>query len=226
MMLNRGCRTVLASLLTTLVLSSGCGGDMPAPAAPSIAPVNPPTIMTVSPTSGSTAGGTTITITGSGFQTGLTVTLGGERQQVEVPNSTSILMTTTAHDPGPVAIIVANPDGQTARLSGGFNYASPQSFDFNGTWEGFAAAHPDHLGPTRHSDMEMRFTIARNVLTSFACGGATLAFSSQLVVSDGAFTHAGDGEVVMSGRIVAEGIAVGTIDTDACPGTRWTATRR
>jgi hypothetical protein len=64
------------------------------------------------------------------------------------------------------------------------------------------------------------------VLTSFACGGATLAFSSQLVVSDGAFTHPGDGEVVMSGRIVAEGIAVGTIDTDTCPTTRWVATRR
>lgn len=199
---------------------------MRAPSAPSIAPVNPPTIMTVSPISGSTAGGTTITITGSGFQTGLTVTLGGERQAVDVPNSTSILMTTTAHDPGPVAIVVANPNGQTATLSGGYSYASPQSFDFNGTWEGFAAAHPDHLGPTRHSDMEMRFTVERNVLTSFTCGGATLAFSSQLVVSDGAFTHAGDGEAVMSGRIVAEGIAVGTIDTDACPATRWVATRR
>jgi IPT/TIG domain-containing protein len=182
--------------------------------------------MTVSPTSGSTAGGTTITITGSGFLAGLTVTLGGERQAVEVPSSTSILMTTAAHDPGPVAIVVANPNGQTATLSGGYSYASPQSFDFNGTWEGFAAAHPDHPGPTRHSDMDMRFTIERNVLTSFTCGGATLAFSSQLVVSDGAFTHAGDGEAVMSGRIVAEGISVGTIDTDACPATRWVATRR
>ena len=163
---------------------------------------------------------------GRADRTGLTASLGGERQTVEVPNSTSIFMTTTAHDPGPVAIVVANPNGQTATLSGGYSYASPQSFDFNGTWEGFAAAHPDHLGPTRHSDMEMRFTIEKNVLTSFTCGGATLAFTSQLVVSDGAFTHAGDGEVVMSGRIVAEGISVGTIDTDACPATRWMATRR
>jgi hypothetical protein len=223
MMFDCGCCRVLAGLLTVLGVSSGCGGDMPA--APSIAPVAPPTILTVAPTSGSTAGGTTITITGSGFQTGVTVTLGGERQSVDVPNSTSILLTTTAHDPGPVAIIVANPNGQTATLGGGYSYALPQSFDFNGTWEGFAAAHPDHLGPTRHSDMGMRFTIERNVLTSFACGGATLAFSAQLVVSDGAFTHGGDGEVVMSGRIVGEGRAVGTIDTDACPATRWVATR-
>jgi hypothetical protein len=219
-------RTVVTGLLIVLGMGSGCGGDSAGRSGPSPVPVNPPTIMTVSPTSGSTAGGTTITITGSGFQTGLTVTLGGERQAVDVPNSTSILMTTTAHDPGPVAIVVANPNGQTATLSGGYSYAPPQSFDFNGTWEGFAAAHPDHLGPTRHSDMAMRFTIERNVLTSFTCGGATLAFSAQLVVSDGAFTHAGDGEVVMSGRIVGEGIAVGTIDTDACPATRWVATRR
>ncbi len=224
MMGKRECRTILAGLLTILGMSWGCGGDMPS--APSAAPVNPPTILAVSPTSGSTAGGTTITITGSGFQTGLAVTLGGERQQVEVPNSTSILMTTTAHGPGPVEVIVANPNGQTATLSGGYSYALPQSFDFNGTWEGFAAAHPDHLGPTRHSDMGMRFTIERNVLTSFTCAGAPLAFASQLVVSDGAFTHARDGEVVMSGRIVGKGIAVGTIDTDACPATRWVATRR
>ena len=226
MMFNRGYGTVLAGFLTILGVTSGCGGDTRAPSGPSISPVNSPTIQTVSPTSGSSAGGTTITITGSGFQAGLVVTLGGERQTVEVPNSTAILMTTTAHDPGPVEVIVTNLNGQTATLSGGFSYASPQTFDFNGIWEGFAAVHPDHLGPTQHSDMEVRFTIERNVLTSFTCGGGTLAFSSQLVVSDGAFTHAGDGEVVMSGRIVGEGIAVGTIDTEACPATRWTAARR
>ena len=52
-----------------------------------------------------------------------------------------------------------------ARLGDGYSYASPQSFDFNGTWEGYAVAHPEaHLGPRQHSDMEMRFTIERIVL--------------------------------------------------------------
>lgn len=216
-------RPIAASLMAVVAMSSGCSSDAQWPPAPSAAP---PTILAVSPNRGSTGGGTTVTIAGSGFQSGAVVSLGGEWQTVQVVNPTSILITTTTHDPGTVEIIVTNRDGQTARLGGGYSYASAESFDFNGTWEGSALAHPDHLGPMRHSDMHMRFTIERNVLTGFTCGGAPLENSSRLVVSDGAFTHAGDGEVVMSGRIVAEGIAVGTIDTDACPATRWVATRR
>ena len=153
------------------------------------------------------------------------VSFGGEWQTVQVLNNTSILMTTTAHDPGTVEIVVTNRDGQAARVGDGYSYASAQSFDFNGTWEGLAAAHPDHLGPRQHVDMAMRFTIAGNVVTSFTCNGATLAFSSQLVVSDGAFTSVADGAAV-TGTIVGEGIAVGAIDTGPCPATRWTATKR
>jgi hypothetical protein len=166
-----------------------------------------------------------VAISGSGFQSGAMVTLGREWQTAQVLSNTLILLTTTPHDPGTVEIVVTNRDGQAARLGDGYSYASAQSFDFNGAWEGVALAHSDHLGPRRHSDMEMRFTIESNMLTSFTCGGTTLPFSSQPVVSDGAFTHVVDGGAV-TGRIVGEGIAVGTIDTDPCPATRWTAARR
>ena len=220
-------RAIVASLVAVLGMSSGCGGDAPGPSAPSAAPVAPPTILTVSPSRGSTGGGTSVAILGSGFQSGVTVKLGAERQSARLLNNTSILMTTTAHDPGAVEIVVTNPDGQSARVGDGYSYASPQSFDFNGAWEGYAVAHPEtHLGPRQHSDMEMRFTIERNMLTSFTCGGATLALSSPHAVSDGAFAHAGDGGVVLTGRIAAEGAAVGTINTNACPATWWTAARR
>ena len=225
-MLSRLCpRAIAASLMAVFAMSSSCGGGARGPSAPSAASVPPPTILTVSPNGGTTGGGTSVTITGSGFQSGAMVRFGGEWQNARVQGSTSILLATTPHVPGAVEIVVTNRDGQAARLGDGYRYASPQSFDFNGTWDGFAAAHPDHLGPRQHADMAMRFTIASNVVTGFTCGGATLAFSSQPVVSDGAFTHVADGAAV-TGTIVAEGIAVGAIDTGPCPATQWTATKR
>src|SRR5687768_3412557 len=171
-------RAIVANLMAIVAMSSGCGGDARGPSAPSAASVPPPTILTVSPDRGSTGGGTNVAITGSGFQSGAMVTLGREWQTAQVLSDTMILLTTTPHDPGTVEIVVTNRDGQAARIGDGYSYTAAQSFDFNGTWEGSALAPSDHLGPRRHSAIDMRFTIEGNVLTSFTCGGATLAFSS------------------------------------------------
>lgn len=213
-------------------MSSGCdnatGPSAPtSPNPPAVAPLNPLSVSAVSPSKGSTGGGTAVTITGSGFQTGAFVTLGAIRQAANVENSATIRVTTPVHDVGPVEIVVTNPDGQAATFAGGYTYASPQSFDFNGAWEGFALAHPDAQGRSapQHSDMGMRFTIENNRLTSLVCGGATLVFLSSPSVSAGAFSHTGNDDVV-TGRIVSDLSAVGTINTGACPTTRWTAARR
>jgi hypothetical protein len=177
---------------------------------------------------GSTAGGTAVTITGSGFQTGATVTLGDLPHSANVESNTTIRVTTSPHDPGPVEIGVTNPDGRAVTFTGGYSYAVPQSFNFNGAWEGSALAHPEAQGrpAPQHSDMDMRFTIENNKLTNLTCGGTTLAFSSSPSVTDGAFSYAGDDDVMITGRIVADASAVGTINTGGCPGTRWTAARR
>src|SRR6185503_4051670 len=60
-----------------------------------------PTVSGVTPTSGTTAGGTGITVTGTGFLAGATVTLGGTAaSNVTVVNSTTITATTAAHAAG------------------------------------------------------------------------------------------------------------------------------
>jgi hypothetical protein len=223
--------TVTASLLAAVMMSSGCGAGTPGPSSPSPtapAALNPPSVSAVSPATGSTGGGTIVTITGSGFQPGATVTLGVERQTTRVDQSTVIQVTTSAQNAGAVEITVTNPDGQSVRRSGGYTYASPQSFDFNGAWVGYALAHPDSQATSapHHSDMPMLFTIENNVLTSVTCAGVVLAFSVPPVVKDGAFSYSGDGGVVLTGRIVADGDSVGTIDTDMCPATRWNALKR
>ena len=114
--------TVLAGFLAVLGMSSGCG-DTPGPLAPTppttppvVAPVSPPVVLAVSPTTGSTGGGTSVTITGSGFETGATVMLGDERQTALIDSSTTIRLTTSAHEAGSVAITITNPDGQLVRL--------------------------------------------------------------------------------------------------------------
>jgi IPT/TIG domain/Bacterial Ig domain len=86
-----------------------------------------PTVSSVSPNTGSTAGGTAVTITGTNFVAGATVTFGGTpATNVTVVLGTQITATTPAGSAGPVAAIVTNPGGQNGGLSNGFTYvASP-----------------------------------------------------------------------------------------------------
>ena len=70
----------------------------------------------MTPTSGTTAGGTGITVTGTGFLAGATVTLGGTAaSNVTVVNSRTITATTAAHAAGAVNVVVRNTDAQTGR---------------------------------------------------------------------------------------------------------------
>lgn len=85
-----------------------------------------PTVSSISPVSGSTGGGTNITIVGTGFDAGATVSLGGTpATSVTVINATSISAVTSAHTAGTVNVVVTNSDGQSATLADGFTYSTP-----------------------------------------------------------------------------------------------------
>jgi len=84
-----------------------------------------PTISAMSPTSGTTLGGTVVSIGGTNFTAGASVSIGGSpATNVFVNSSNSITATTTAHAVGPVNVVVTNPDNQAATLSSGFIYIS------------------------------------------------------------------------------------------------------
>lgn len=92
-------------------------------------PLPPPVPIFISPSSGLSTGGTSINITGTGFAlSGTTrVTFGGvEATNVHVYNagygSLYVNCTTPSHAPGPVDIVVINPDGQSGTLAHGFTY--------------------------------------------------------------------------------------------------------
>src|ERR1051325_6530421 len=90
-----------------------------------------PSISSISPNTGPTTGGTAITISGSGFQSGATVTIGGVAAANVVFVNSSTLTVTTPLGPTneqatqPKNVTVTNPDGQSATRNGGFTYTVP-----------------------------------------------------------------------------------------------------
>ena len=83
----------------------------------------PPSVSAVAPNSGSTLGGTVVTVTGTGFQTGAVVRFGGTAAtNVSVSNSTTLVATTPAHAPGAVTVQIVNADTQSGSLANAFTY--------------------------------------------------------------------------------------------------------
>ncbi len=84
-----------------------------------------PTITGILPTSGSIAGGTVVTITGTGFLSNATVKFGGAAATNVSVTSTSITAAAPAHAAGKVDVVVTNSDSQSATLPQSFTYALP-----------------------------------------------------------------------------------------------------
>jgi len=82
-----------------------------------------PTVSNILPASGTSAGGTSVTIVGTNFVSGASVTIGGTAcANLVVSSSTIISCVTPAHAAGAVDVVVTNPNTQAGTLSGGFTF--------------------------------------------------------------------------------------------------------
>lgn len=81
----------------------------------------PPSILSLTPAVGSSAGGNSIVITGANFQVGATVLFGVTPATVTNVTPTAITVTSPA-GAGTVSVTVTNPDGQLATLAAAFTY--------------------------------------------------------------------------------------------------------
>jgi hypothetical protein len=117
-------RAAFAGIVLAGLTLTACGGSEP-PAGPTDPPVTiVPTVLSVAPVSGPTAGGTEVTISGVNFAAGAVVTIGGAAAaNVRVSGSTKILAVTGPHAAGAVDVTVA-VDGRSSTLSSAFTYAT------------------------------------------------------------------------------------------------------
>ena len=83
----------------------------------------PPTLTSITPATGPTAGATSVALTGTEFGSGTTVTIGGvAASSVVVASSTSLTAATPAGVAGAANVVVTKADGQSATLVGGYTY--------------------------------------------------------------------------------------------------------
>jgi len=85
----------------------------------------PPTISGISPSSGSTAGGTTVTLAGTNFASGATVTIGGVAATGVTALSSTSLRAVTGPRAAGAADVVVTVGTQSATLARGYTFAVP-----------------------------------------------------------------------------------------------------
>jgi len=79
--------------------------------------IPPPTVSSLNVTSGSTAGGTSVTITGTNFADVSSVSFGLFPASVDSVSATSIMVTTPPEAPGTIDVTVTTPGGTSATLA-------------------------------------------------------------------------------------------------------------
>ena len=115
------------TLNVTVTTSTGCGVAKSANV--TVANV---AVTSVAPAGGKVTGNSSVTINGTGFESGATVMFGGSAAtNVVFVSSIKLTATTPAHAAGQVNVTVTNPDTTTGTLTNGFTYLTMQ-FDANG----------------------------------------------------------------------------------------------
>ena len=117
-------RPIFVTVLAVAAITIGCdkspSGPTPSP------PVTPPsaalTVTAVSPNSGPTNLASEISVTGTGFRPGATLTLDGVATRVTGITSTAITAMTPVHTAGTVDVVVTNPGGPSTTLTGGYTF--------------------------------------------------------------------------------------------------------
>jgi hypothetical protein len=137
-------------------------------------------VTSISPVSGPVAGGTTVTIRGSGLVAGATVAIGGVAATgVVVGGSTSLTAVTGAHATGLADVTVTVPGPLSATLAQGFFFAPPP------TPADYYTLTPCRLVDTRAAQAPALAASERRVFaaTGGACGVPTTATAVALNVT-------------------------------------------
>jgi hypothetical protein len=151
-------RWTLVTLLGVVMLS--CGKDK-SPTSPSSSDVS---VTAISPSSGTTLGGTPVTITGSHFTSAATVTIGGAAAtNVTFVSDSSLTAVTPQHASG-AADVVVSVAGTTGTLHGGFTFSAPdKKTNEPPTIAGITAKGSGRNEPGGYSDIDETLNVVATV---------------------------------------------------------------
>ncbi len=160
-------------------------------------------ITAVTPASGSVQGGTAVSISGSAFQAGATVTFGDAAATVTFLDAQTLTAVSPAHAAGAVDVVVTNPGGATARRTSGFTFVSSNpSTDTDGdglpdawettygldpaipTGEDGDTGDPDHDGQTNLVEYKAGSHPRGFYRRYFAEGVSSIFFSTTLAIAN------------------------------------------
>lgn len=160
-----------------------------------------PTVTSLNPSSGSTLGGTSVTITGTDLTGATGVTIGGVAATSVIVNSaTSITATTPAGTAGTASVVVTTPAGSNAANTA-YTYVAPASNNANLTG----------------------LTLSSGALTP-AFSSGTIAYTQSVASSVSSITvtptvNQANATVTVNGTAVATGVASGSINLNVGPNT-------
>jgi phospholipase C len=191
----------------------------------------PPAIGSLSATQGISTGGDTITISGSGFATGATVTFGGTpATTTTVVSSTQIRVVTPASTPGSADVTVTNPDGQSSTL---MSLLHNQSFESGISYWGTAGSGGTrtvgattanaHIG-THYLEMASTGGSSHPVEYASTAAGASLYFpvtASQVVTFGGYAYRVSGGSQVRFGLEITDANKANATYVSAPPYSAW-----
>jgi len=151
----------------------------------------PPTVTSIDPDHGPDTGGTDVTITGTGFQTGASVMMRGLREaivtvadafDVVVVNNTTITATTSGCLAGVSDVVVTNPDGQRGTLELSYSYEGwweeLPDFPYEEVWWGYGPRPPAIPGRRWRTEALLTPPVGGWWMSTAAYGGAILVVAS------------------------------------------------
>ena len=157
-------------------------------------------------------------ITGTGLQPGIQVTVGSVTvsARFDPRYSDRIFLITPGHAAGLVDVVVTNPDRQTGLASGAYTFASPDSFDVNGDWEGGALGGHELFA----------FTVVGGSVVSITCWtSGSVMLSPPAPIRNGEISFSGGAGVAISGKILSPTEAEGRATVGPCVGADWYASK-
>jgi hypothetical protein len=158
--LFRSSGAIVSGFLSLVLIA--CGSDSPSAPTPASLKVS-----AVSPSSGSTTGGNSLTISGTGFGSDSTVTIGGiPATSVVVSGTTSITAVTGARTTAGSADVTVTSGGKTSSLSNGFTFVAPSGSNRPPVVASFRSVGSRNNQPNGFADIDETIQVIATVTDS------------------------------------------------------------